>query len=390
MARTAPVPNIPAIPGMNPGIFVMGGGGNAGGSGSGGGKGSKNGQGSDGSSGGSDAGGGGKSACGSPGKDGGGCPQHHGGKNSGAASHGDPIDVITGRVFTAPVVDLALRGPLPLEIARSYSTTSRERDIGLGHGWTHTFAWEVELSRGGSAKVWTEDGLAVPFGVVERDTGVMGPHGWVLHRHEEGFALDMADGTRRIFEPDLGDPARRRLRLAAVEDRARDRIQLHYSGTSLSRIVDCVGRTIRVLTTREGRMAALEVVCASGRVVRFATYEHDPAGNLAKVTDADGHATAYMYDGDHRLVSYRLPTGQVFFFRYDDEAAASSRGASMRAASTPASRTTCPSSSPTGAPGPRASTTSRSSMALTATARSPTRRAPSGTSATSTARPTRR
>lgn len=319
MARTAPVPNIPAIPGMNPGIFVMGGGGNGGGSGSGGGKASKNGQGSDGSGGGSDAGGGGKSACGSPGKDGGGCPQHHGGKNSGAASHGDPIDVITGRVFTAPVVDLDLRGPLPLEIARSYSTTSRERDIGLGHGWTHTFAWEVELSRGGSAKVWTEDGLDVPFGVVERDTGVIGPHGWVLHRHEEGFALDMPDGTRRIFEPDLGEPARRRLRLVAVEDRARNRIQLHYSGASLSRIVDCVGRTIRVLTTREGRMAAIEVVCASGRVVRFATYEHDPAGNLAKVTDADGHATAYTYDDDHRLVSYRLPTGQVFFFRYDDE-----------------------------------------------------------------------
>ena len=27
MARTAPVPNIPAIPGMNPGVWIMGGGG---------------------------------------------------------------------------------------------------------------------------------------------------------------------------------------------------------------------------------------------------------------------------------------------------------------------------------------------------------------------------
>ncbi|WP_437635828.1 DUF6531 domain-containing protein [Sorangium sp. So ce854] len=224
MARTAPVPNIPAIPGMNPGVFVMGGGGGGGGSGARGGNGSKNGQGSDGKNGGSAASGGGKSACRSPGKDGGGCPQHHGGSSSGAASHGDPIDVITGRVFTAPVVDLDLPGPLPLELARSYSTTSRERDIGLGHGWTHSFAWEVELRRGGGAKVWTDDGLDVSFGVVERDTGVIGPHGWVLHRHEEGFALDAPDGTRRIFEPDLGDPARRRFRLAAALDRARKSI----------------------------------------------------------------------------------------------------------------------------------------------------------------------
>ncbi|AUX24990.1 hypothetical protein SOCEGT47_055310 [Sorangium cellulosum] len=319
MARTAPVPNIPAIPGMNPGVFVMGGGGGGGGNGAGGGNGSRNGHGSDGSNGGNSAGGGGKSACGAPGRDGGDCPQHHGGKNSGAAAHGDPIDVITGRVFTAPVVDLALGGPLPLEIARSYSTTSRKRDTGLGYGWTHTLAWEVEVRRGGSAIVWTEDGLDVSFGVVERDTGVLGPHGWVLHRHEEGFALDVPGGTRRIFAPDLDDPARRRFRLSAVEDRAGNRITLHHGGASLSRIVDCVGRTIRVVTTREGRMTALEVVCASGRVVRFATYDHDPAGNLVRVTDADGHATAYTYDDDHRLVSYRLPTGLVFFFRYDNE-----------------------------------------------------------------------
>jgi YD repeat-containing protein len=170
----------------------------------------------------------------------------------------------------------------------------------------------VELRRGRGAIVWTEDGLDVSFGVVERDTGVMGPHGWVLHRHEEGFALDVPDGTRRIFAPDLDDPARWRFRLAAVEDRAGNRIQLHYRGASLSRIIDCVGRTIRVLTTREGRIAALEIVCPSGRVVRAVTYEHDPAGNLAKVTDADGHATTYAYDDDHRLVSYRLPTGLVY------------------------------------------------------------------------------
>ncbi|WP_437760794.1 hypothetical protein [Sorangium sp. So ce1389] len=31
MARTAPVPNIPAIPGMNPGTWIMGGGGGGGG-----------------------------------------------------------------------------------------------------------------------------------------------------------------------------------------------------------------------------------------------------------------------------------------------------------------------------------------------------------------------
>ena len=44
MARTAPVPNIPAPPGMNPGTWVMGGGGAGGGGGPGSGNG-KNGAG---------------------------------------------------------------------------------------------------------------------------------------------------------------------------------------------------------------------------------------------------------------------------------------------------------------------------------------------------------
>ncbi|WP_437857163.1 hypothetical protein [Sorangium sp. So ce363] len=69
MARTAPVPNIPAIPGMNPGVFIMGGGGSNGGGSGKGGKGSGKDQGADGSNGGNGANGGGKSACGGAGGD---------------------------------------------------------------------------------------------------------------------------------------------------------------------------------------------------------------------------------------------------------------------------------------------------------------------------------
>lgn len=62
MARTAPVPNFPAIPGMNPGVFIMGGGSDNGGSGPGGGKGNGKGGGGKGNNGGNDARGGGKGA----------------------------------------------------------------------------------------------------------------------------------------------------------------------------------------------------------------------------------------------------------------------------------------------------------------------------------------
>lgn len=231
---------------------------------------------------------------------------------------GDPIDVVTGRVFTTPVVDLALPGPLPLVFFRTYSTSLRERDIGLGPGWTHTLAWEVELRRSG-AVVWTDDGLPVAFGPVEGETAALGPHGWVLHRHGEGLAMDVPDGTRRIFEPRTGDPERQRLRLTALEDRARNRVQLTFNGAALSRIDDAAGRAVRVSTHGARRMVSLDIACPSGRTYLAVSYEYDREGRLICVTDADGYRTTYAYDDGNRLVSYRLPTGLVFYFRYDPQ-----------------------------------------------------------------------
>lgn len=84
MARTAPAPNIPPIPGMCPSIAVMGGGaGGGGGSGNGSGDGSGNGaENGDGS--GDGANGDGRNAQSGSGQSGGqaGCPNHHGGSSS--------------------------------------------------------------------------------------------------------------------------------------------------------------------------------------------------------------------------------------------------------------------------------------------------------------------
>ncbi|WP_441289382.1 hypothetical protein ACSRUE_00975 [Sorangium sp. KYC3313] len=62
MARTAPVPNIPAIPGMNPGVSILGGGAGGGGSGGRGGNGAGGDQGAGGKNGGNGAQGGGRNA----------------------------------------------------------------------------------------------------------------------------------------------------------------------------------------------------------------------------------------------------------------------------------------------------------------------------------------
>ncbi|WP_437317432.1 DUF6531 domain-containing protein [Sorangium sp. So ce385] len=119
---------------MNPGTFILGGGGAGGGGGGAGGGGSGDGQGGSGGNGGNSAKGGGKQA-----------PDPKKYPTCGTKSH--PVDVVTGRAFTHPIVDFELPGPLPLRFARTCSSTIHREDAGLGWGWAHTFGWRIEVQR---------------------------------------------------------------------------------------------------------------------------------------------------------------------------------------------------------------------------------------------------
>lgn len=293
---TAPAPNAAAPPGMCPGIATLGGGGDAGGSGGGGdGDGSGN-------------GGGGKG-------DGKGANPD----DKGAASGGEPIDVITGRVYTLPITDLVLSGPVPLVFRRVYSTSLAERDIGLGFGWTHSLAWRVEVGRA-EIRVWNDRGIAVDF-----DAGLavgaeaIGRSGWLLRREATGFTVDVDDGLLRRFG--AAGPGGREYALTSIEDRSGNRIELRYDGGRLAGATDSVGREVRFSAGEGGRTASVEVknAAAQGRWVAFARYEHDAAGCLVRALDAGGHAWSYTYDGARRLTSHTDRAGLTFHYVYDHE-----------------------------------------------------------------------
>ncbi|WP_437502989.1 DUF6531 domain-containing protein [Sorangium sp. So ce1099] len=312
VARTAPVPNIPAIPGMNPGVFIMGGGGSGGGGNGRGGKGNADGQGGNGQNGGNGANGGGKNAnaCG-PGS-GAGCPNP---KHGGGGTHaGDPVDPISGRVYTVAVVDLALPGVgLPLTIARSYSSASLDEDVGLGPGWSHSLAFHIEERR---ASIVVHEPAAAPTRAPRPEVGtsVLLPCG-TLHRTSWGYALQAGGRTLSFGERSGG-----RLRLSRIADANGNAIHLVYRDGRLAQIVDSAGRVVRVRYHGGRRIAAFEVHdLGEGRWLSFWMYAYDEAGHLVAATDAKGHATRYAYDDAHRLLRRVEPGGLTVEFRYDKE-----------------------------------------------------------------------
>ncbi|MFO0758009.1 MAG: RHS repeat-associated core domain-containing protein [Byssovorax sp.] len=304
---------------MCPGVAVLGGGG-AGGDGSGdgsggdgGGDGNGNGDGSGGNGDGKGAGG-----CGQGGGDGSGCPNHHGTAASGSISAGDPVDVVTGRMFTHPVSDVTFGGPFPLSIVRSYSTAARNRNVGLGYGWSHSLAWEIE-DRRSSVVLLCNDGLEITFGKIEDLAGVVGPNGLILGRTENGFILRRTDYVSLIFGASISTPMGKRSRLLALEDATGNRLNLRYRDNHLVQVVDCVGRVVDVTRNRQGDIEGLKVVdpINADHKITLVAFHYDDQGDLVATTDADGATQTFTYDDNHLMKSRTAPSGLTFFYRHD-------------------------------------------------------------------------
>jgi hypothetical protein len=251
MARTAPVPNFPAIPGMNPGIFVLGGGGDGGGSGGGDGNGKGGKQGANGKNGGKDANGGGKGA--------GACGQ---GSSGGCGTHkphlqaGDPIDPSTGHVFTDSFRDFELGGNLPTHFERTYHTAAAQRDTGFGFGWTHTFAHVVEVRRR-RLILWKSDGASTEFPALAVGESAIGNFGYKLERREWGYVLDCGDHRKRYFTQPVEDGSR--FLLTAVDDWNGNRHSIAHSNGVIAQVTDPVGRVARFQHDARGRVASIEL-----------------------------------------------------------------------------------------------------------------------------------
>ncbi|MFO0555053.1 MAG: RHS repeat-associated core domain-containing protein [Polyangiaceae bacterium] len=306
--RSAPVPNIPPIPGMCPSMAVLAGGGDVGTGGNGSG---------DGTSGGSGEGGGGSGDAASADSRGAldGSPE--------ATCVSDPVDVVTGKVFTFPCIDFVLAGPIELVFERRYSSKLARSDFGLGRGWCHTFGWSLEVRRD-KLSITNDQGVVVDFPLLEQGEQHIGSWGWLLRRDASGYQLDIDDGLFRDFEAAAEGSSF--YRLARVRDRSKNQIRLTYDRNALVEIVDSAGRSIRVRTappnanaTTLAHIQSFEVKNAAeqGKWILLSRYDIDDRGDLVAFTDADNFTARFTYDDRHLLVEEIKRTGLVFHYVYD-------------------------------------------------------------------------
>ncbi len=295
MARTAPIPNIPAIPGMCPGLCVLAGGAGSGGKG---GKGAGSGDGS--------VGEGGEGGAGDASGDG----------RTGGCAEGDPVCPITGRMFVQ-IYDFGFGGPMPLRWERFYNSRTSNRPTQLGFGWTHSFGWRIRIRRR-HTEVFDEQNRLQRFDALpERSGPIFNELGWRLRRAAEGIELRVPlEGLTYDFGPLCSDGYHH---LVRVRDRHGNATQIERDERGvIVTMTDSAGRPYRVDSDKEGRITRVQVATnpQHNNWMEVVRYDYDDRGDLGCATDAEGFRGRYVYD-NHLIIEHQTPIGLSYFYRYD-------------------------------------------------------------------------
>lgn len=204
----------------------------------------------------------------------------------------DPVNPFVGNFFlTRTLFAFPGRGGMDLAFAASYNSYLAGSDSSLGFGWTHSLAMRVEANGDdhtvvmpdGSRRFFRKSGTSyTPFNCAT--TSVL------ADRSPDGWSLTFPDGTAWLFDASG--------RLEKITNPRSHSITLTHS-TQLDRVTDSMGRQID-LTWVGGRIATITTPAAGGPTAQLA---YDGSGNLTSLTDARGHAWAFTYDAQHRLLT---------------------------------------------------------------------------------------
>ena len=229
---------------------------------------------------------------------------------------GHPVEVISGQVVDS-ALELALPGPIPVAWRRLYFSSLAAENTPLGRGgWSHELhQWIADID--GELTLRGPGGRNQPLPTIEVGASVLlrGKRLSITRGKDERYLVEDLT-TRRIreFSPiERGGPSM----LRGIRDAWGNQVELAYDGGRLVR-VEAFGRELRLTYDAKGKILRVEA-WASGAAQQAVAYAYTAYGELARATDALGHAEHFAYDALHRMVKTTLKNGVSFHYTYDDE-----------------------------------------------------------------------
>ena len=264
-----------------------------------------------------------------------GSPSFFGAVNSALSTFGgwvsDPVSAITGE-FYIDATDLALAGPMPIEIRRNYSSSALS-DNEFGHGWKLAYFPYLVVGdvAGGSQLIYgaemdgsviayrrdtTEVNLFVPTtadnpSLRNLHNGGAGSTGNVLNNRIVKATVG-ADTIYTLTGPN-GQTRRFKVEAFAVGTITRSR-------PYLDTWKDANGNTLTFQYERNSsdiEYGLLKRVGANNG--NFIGFDYDANGHIVEAYTGDGRRVKYSYDAQGDLRTVTLPDGAVHAYDYEQE-----------------------------------------------------------------------
>jgi RHS repeat-associated protein len=241
-----------------------------------------------------------------------------------------PVNIATGAA-SLEFDDIEVAGRVPLLWNTRYSTGIVDQvHSPIGRGWFGLAFCSLRLIEGGFVHTTArgaQERFEDPSNVVANG-GVVRNLGAYLEvfRDSKRYVIRSwnveTDDIRHLCF-DISANSDQNLRLTAIEDVSGDGIDLIWqsvaSGSRLVALRQRVERReLRIGYDRAGWIDRLDLRTPEGTEHRLVTYEHDAAGQLARIADAAGFVDRFEYDAKGRVTREINKDGGVFHYRYDD------------------------------------------------------------------------
>lgn len=228
---------------------------------------------------------------------------------------GDPVDVVTGTVVDEETDFRLPEASVFFAWSRTYDSSRRQNDRGLGRGFRHSLDHELRFDVDGMCYVdpeWNE----VAFPALDVDGGTSLRQTLILERvSEERYRVEYPSG--RTYEFVFVSPSEPARLLHIREGEHSIELQYEPHRAQLNQVLLGSLGSLRV-DWSEGRIARISLAKA-GSPTRsdLVRYSYDAEARLVEVENAYKHRLKHVYDGAHRVVQKVDRRGYAFHFEYD-------------------------------------------------------------------------
>lgn len=228
---------------------------------------------------------------------------------------GEPVSLVTGEEMLT-LQEFTLPGPLTLNWSRTYKSSNPD-NVGLGYGWSHTFAEHIEIAEdqllfhSNEARIIN---FALPsLGATARN---LSDKLKVYRSGENQFELSSTEPGQKLTKQFQRPPTSGKFLLTRIYDNFNNGFDFSYKKGLLTQVSSQHGDFWHFEYNQQKTLAGITKLDSAGNRKPLAEFLYDQHNDLIEAFDSNGNSERYEYL-NHLIQRRTIKSGYNFYFKWD-------------------------------------------------------------------------